>query len=72
MHTDHARSCAHDWIKLMITAARLPLRNDPANSQLERPIAHGRIWLSTWLLKAVTLMVVVASAIDCSRGWSGN
>ena len=35
-----------DWIKLMIAAARLPLRNDPANNQFERPSAHGRIWLS--------------------------
>jgi hypothetical protein len=26
-----------DWIKLMIAAARLPLRNEPANSQFERP-----------------------------------
>lgn len=30
----------------MIAAARLPLRSDPANSQFERPSAHGRIWLS--------------------------
>jgi hypothetical protein len=35
-----------DWIKLMI-AARLPLRSDPANNQLERPSAQGRIWFST-------------------------
>ncbi len=35
-----------DWIRLMITAARLPLRSDPANNQFERPSAHGRIWLS--------------------------
>ena len=26
-----------DWIKLMIAAARLPLRSDPANNQFERP-----------------------------------
>lgn len=26
-----------DWIKLMIAAARLPLRSEPANNQLERP-----------------------------------
>lgn len=39
-----------DWIKLMIAAARFPLRSDPANSQFERPSAHGRIWFSTWLL----------------------
>ncbi len=25
-----------DWIKLMIAAARLPLRNDPANNQFAR------------------------------------
>ena len=25
-----------DWIKLMIAAARLPLRSDPANNQFER------------------------------------
>lgn len=36
-----------DWIKLMIAAARFPLRNDPANNQFERPTAHGRIWFST-------------------------
>lgn len=30
-----------DWIKLMIAAARLPLRSDPANNQFERP---GRVW----------------------------
>ena len=39
-----------DWIKLIIAAARFPLRRDPANSQLERPSAHGRIWFSTALL----------------------
>ena len=33
-----------DWIKLMTAGARLPLRNEPANSQFERPSAHGRIW----------------------------
>ncbi len=27
----------------MIAAARLPLRSDPADSQFERPSAHGRI-----------------------------
>ncbi len=43
-----------DWIKLMIAAARLPLRSDPANNQLERPSAHGLIWLSTWLLSMGT------------------
>lgn len=32
-----------DWIRLMIAAARLPLRGDPVNSQFERPSAHGRI-----------------------------
>jgi len=36
-----------DWIRLMIAAARLPLRSDPANNQFERPSAQGRIWLST-------------------------
>ncbi|KPU62130.1 hypothetical protein AN403_6171 [Pseudomonas fluorescens] len=25
-----------DWIRLMIAAARLPLRSDPTNSQFER------------------------------------
>lgn len=30
----------------MIAAPRLPLRNDPAKSQLLRPRAHGLIWLS--------------------------
>jgi hypothetical protein len=32
-----------DWITLMITAAGLPLRSDPANNQFERPSAYGRI-----------------------------
>jgi hypothetical protein len=36
-----------DWIKLMIAAARLPLRSDPANNQFERPRAQGRLWFST-------------------------
>lgn len=31
-----------DWIKLMIAAARLPLRSDPAKSQFLRPSAQGR------------------------------
>ncbi|MCY1411602.1 hypothetical protein D9M71_269910 [compost metagenome] len=43
-----------DWIRLMIAAARLPLRSDPANSQFERPSAHGRIWFSTQLLSMGT------------------
>ena len=49
-----------DWIKLMIVAARLPLRRDPANNQLERPSAHGLIWFSTWLLADPTPMPNVA------------
>jgi hypothetical protein len=28
-----------DWIKLMIAAARFPLRCDPAHNQFERPSA---------------------------------
>lgn len=32
-----------DWIKVMILAARWPLRSDPANSQFFLPKAHGRI-----------------------------
>jgi hypothetical protein len=43
-----------DWIKLMIAAARLPLRRDPANNQLERPSAHGLIVFSTGLLSMGT------------------
>jgi len=31
-----------DWIRLMIAAARLPLRREPANDHLERPITYGR------------------------------
>lgn len=31
-----------DWFRIMV-AARLPLRSDPAKSQLERPSAHGLI-----------------------------
>ncbi|RMQ32431.1 hypothetical protein ALQ07_200043 [Pseudomonas syringae pv. actinidiae] len=38
----------------MIAAARLPLRRDPANNQLERPSAHGRIVFSTGLLSMGT------------------
>ena len=49
----------------MIAAARLPLRSDPANNQLERPSAHGLIWLSTWLLSTGTAPVVqVARQIE--------
>ena len=33
-------------MRLIIAAARLPLRNDPAKSQFLRPRAHGRVWLS--------------------------
>ncbi|MDQ0653334.1 hypothetical protein QFZ38_003590 [Pseudomonas cedrina] len=33
-----------DWIKLMIAAARFPLRSDPAKSQFLRPNAHGRMY----------------------------
>jgi hypothetical protein len=43
-----------DWINLMIAAASLPLRSDPANNQFERPSAHGLIWFSTWLLSMGT------------------
>jgi hypothetical protein len=30
-----------DWIRLMVAAARLPLRSDPAKSQFDLPSAHG-------------------------------
>lgn len=43
-----------DWIRLMIAAARLSLRSDPANNQLDRPSAHGRIKFSIWLLSMGT------------------
>jgi hypothetical protein len=43
-----------DWINLLIAAARLPLRRDPANNQLERPSAHGLIVFSTGLLSMGT------------------
>lgn len=43
-----------DWIKLMIAAARLPLRKEPANSQFERPMVYGRIWFSARLLSMGT------------------
>lgn len=39
-----------DRIKVMIAAARLPLRRYPSNNQLERTTAHGLIVLSTGLL----------------------
>jgi len=35
-----------DWIRLMIAAARFPMRSEPAKSQFLRPRAHGRIWFS--------------------------
>jgi hypothetical protein len=41
-----------DCTRLMIAAARLPARSEPANSQLLRPMAIGRIWFSTQLLSA--------------------
>lgn len=37
-------------IKLMIAAARLPLRSDPVKSQFLRPNAQDRIWFSHQLL----------------------
>ena len=39
-----------DWIRLMAAAARWPARRLPANSQLLRPMAMGRIWFSIQLL----------------------
>lgn len=39
-----------DWIRLMTAAASLPARKLPANSQLLRPMATGRIWFSIQLL----------------------
>jgi hypothetical protein len=39
-----------DWMKVIIAVARLPLRSDPANNQVERPSAQGRIRFPTWLL----------------------
>ena len=39
-----------EWTRLMMAAARLPARRLPANSQLVRPLAIGRIWFSTQLL----------------------
>jgi hypothetical protein len=33
----------------MLAAARWPARSEPANNQLDLPIAHGRIWFSTQL-----------------------
>ena len=37
-----------------LPAARCPLRSAPADNQLERPSAHGRIKFSIWLLSMVT------------------
>lgn len=48
-----------DWIKLMIAAARLPLRSDPANNQIERPRDHGRIWFSAALLPLGTALSLI-------------
>ncbi len=39
-----------DWIRLMTAAARCPARRLPANSQLFRPMAIGRMRFSTQLL----------------------
>lgn len=44
-----------DWIKLMIAAARLPLRNDPAKSQYLRQRTHGLIWFSAQSLSMGTV-----------------
>lgn len=38
----------------MITAARLPLRKDPAKSQFLRPGAQSRVWFSAQLLSMGT------------------
>jgi hypothetical protein len=37
-------------MRLITAAARWPARNDPANSQFERPSAIGRMRFSTQLL----------------------
>ena len=39
---------------LITAAARLPARNEPANSQLLRPMAIGLIWFSHQLLSIGT------------------
>ena len=39
-----------DWIRLMTAAAGLAVSKLPANSQLFRPAAMGRIWFSIKLL----------------------
>ena len=44
--------------RLMTAAARLPARRVPANSQLLRPSAIGRIWFSTQLLSIGRVAVV--------------
>lgn len=41
--THKRASIRADWIRLMIAAARLPLRYDPANNQFERPSTHACI-----------------------------
>lgn len=43
-----------DCTKLMTMAARLPASSLPANSHALRPMAHGRIWFSIWLLSIAT------------------
>ena len=43
-----------EWIKLITAAARWPARKLPANSQLLRPMAMGRIWFSIKLLSTVS------------------
>lgn len=43
-----------DWIKLMIAAARPPLRKDPASNQLVRTSDHGMVVFSMGLLSMGT------------------
>ncbi len=59
-----------DWIRLMIAAARLPLRSDPANNQFER-LCQARHNRSNWLFsdtpKGATASAQLYSLIETAK-----
>jgi len=60
-----------DCIRLMIAAARLPLRSDPAKSQFDLPSAHGLIWFSTALSLANQISVDAVPQCHAGNGYIG-
>jgi hypothetical protein len=49
-----------DGIRLIVAAARLLLRINPANNQFERPSAHGRLVLNLVVVDVHSSIVQVA------------